>query len=214
MKTLISVVLMVALGFVGASFVYGATATSFSLPYSTTEPCTRSDGTTDIGYKEEPDQYFMEFNDDIGKDGKPINKYHMGEDWNGKCGGSSDFGDPLFAIADGTVQGVTYGTATDGIGNSIIIRYTLPDGKQIDSAYYHVNGISVNENQTVYEGQLIATIGDGNRQYPNQAHLHWEIRTNIGVSDFHGVRGVRRGTAVAEAGRKPRLDIPTCVLLS
>lgn len=51
-------------------------------------------GTCGTGYK--LDQYHMQMNPDF-------NKYHNGEDWNGICGGPSDYGARLDAMADGQV---------------------------------------------------------------------------------------------------------------
>jgi hypothetical protein len=53
-----------------------------------------------IGYTDSPTQYFMEMNSDL----QSGPKYHLAEDWNGKCGGSSDKGAVLYALADGVVQ--------------------------------------------------------------------------------------------------------------
>jgi hypothetical protein len=84
----------------GASLVFGATAGSFQLPYNPNQQW-KSGG---IGYKDEPDQYFMEF------EGYSPNTYHMAEDWNGIDGTNTDKGGDLLALADGVVQDKDYNT--------------------------------------------------------------------------------------------------------
>ena len=127
-------------------------------------------------------QIFMQWNDSVRPDGSRINAYHMAEDWNGACGGSTDMFAPLYAIADGFVVYVNNtSSTTDGTGKSLAVRYTLPDGSQMDSMYDHIQDIYVTVGMNVQKGDRIATIGNGNGQY--SAHLHWEIRlTNKNVS--------------------------------
>lgn len=72
----------------------GNTAGVFQLPFDSNQ---RWSDCRDIGYKPLADQIFMNFLADK-------NKYHLAEDWNGVCGGSTDLGAPLFASADGVVQ--------------------------------------------------------------------------------------------------------------
>lgn len=151
---------------------------------------------TDKGFFDGPPgdgQIFMQWN-------ASHNGYHMAEDWNGKCGYSSDKYSPLYAIGDGFVIYVNNDASitTGGIGKSLTVRYTLPDGSQIDSIYEHVQDISVSIGMNVQNGDKIATIGDGNGQYSNAAHLHWEIHKNIGLS--------QRGLSYLNP-----LDIPTAL---
>ena len=143
---------------------YAGTAGVFQMPFSPPS-----------SYKPTPEQYTMQWNTDF-------QKYHLAEDWNGIGGGSTDMGYPLYAIADGVVIAVdNIGTVVPSIGKAIKVRYTLPDGKQVDSVYMHVQDIFVIENAIVVPGQKIATIGDGNGYYLNNAHLHWEMRTDLSL---------------------------------
>jgi hypothetical protein len=126
-------------------------------------------------YKSAPDQYDMQWNSAFGK-------YHLADDWNGIGGGSTDLGNSLYAISNGVVISVdATGTTVPSVGKAIKVRYTLPDGKQIDSVYMHLLNVFVAANAQVSSGQLIATIGDGNGYYAGNAHLHWEIRTDLGL---------------------------------
>ena len=125
-------------------------------------------------HKSTPDQYTMQWNPD-----PLVLKYHLADDWNGIGGGNTDLGNPLYAIADGIVVDIDQMTANNSIGKVIRVRYLLPDGKQIDSVYMHVQSIYVAANAVVAAGQLIATIGDANGYYLNIAHLHWEVRTDL-----------------------------------
>ena len=105
---------------------------------------------------------------------------HYGEDWNGRSGGDSDLGDPVYAIADGIVT-FAY-NVRGGWGNVVLTRHAYRDSatgqvKQIDTLNGHLNEILVKTGQVIKRGQKIGTIGSNSGMYP--AHLHFEIRHNI-----------------------------------
>jgi hypothetical protein len=106
---------------------------------------------------------------------------HLGEDWNGKGGGDTDLGDPVYACADGVVV-FSYDVRV-GWGNVVIIRhaYRDPDGtmRQVDSLYAHLDRRTVRKDQIVRRGQQIGTIGTAHGRYA--AHLHFEMRKNLQV---------------------------------
>ncbi len=132
-------------------------------------------------------QYHMEWNDDINQQTKlPFNKYHMGEDWNGRCGGSSDLGAPLFALGDGIIQladsvGVNSTGTPSQKGKRLDIRYAIPYAKGtggvavFDMVYLHLNSImpGIINGTKVARGQELAAIG-GSGGWP--IHLHWELQ--------------------------------------
>jgi murein DD-endopeptidase MepM/ murein hydrolase activator NlpD len=100
---------------------------------------------------------------------------HLGDDLNGIGGENSDLGDPVFAVADGTV--VFADEAGPGWGNVIIVLHAYDeDGtrKFVESYYGHVETIMVERKQPVHRGQQIATIGTAEGRY--WAHLHFEMR--------------------------------------
>ncbi len=107
---------------------------------------------------------------------------HYGEDWNGRAGGDSDLGDPVYAIADGIVT-FAHNVRT-GWGNVVITRHAYRDPtsgqvKYIDTLNGHLNEIMVKTGQRIKRGQLIGTIGTNFGMYP--AHLHFEIRHNLSI---------------------------------
>ena len=106
-------------------------------------------------------------------------KGHHGEDWNGKGGGNTDLGDPVYAMGDGIV--VQSRDVRVGWGNVVIIRhaYRGSDGKvrMVDSLYGHLNARYVTLHQRVKRGQRIGTIGTNRGMY--LAHLHFEVRKNL-----------------------------------
>jgi murein DD-endopeptidase MepM/ murein hydrolase activator NlpD len=103
---------------------------------------------------------------------------HLGEDWNGKGGGDTDLGDPVYACGNGLVlYAQNFGK---GWGNVVIIRHVYEEDGQrkiVDSLYGHLDQIQTRFGQHVRRGQQIGTIGTGGGLY--DAHLHFEIRKEI-----------------------------------
>jgi murein DD-endopeptidase MepM/ murein hydrolase activator NlpD len=112
---------------------------------------------------------------------------HYGEDWNGRGGGNTDIGLPVYAIADGIV---TFSANVRGAwGNVVLTRHAYRDPasgkvKYIDTLNGHLDRIMVKLGQTVKRGQQIGTIGTNSGMYP--AHLHFEMRHNIHLGLHRG----------------------------
>lgn len=105
---------------------------------------------------------------------------HLGEDWNGRLGGDTDLGDPVYAIGNGVV--VLARNMRMGWGNVVIIRHAYYEGRSIryiDSLYGHLHQINVREGQKITRRQNIGTIGNNRGMY--NAHLHFEIRKNLSI---------------------------------
>jgi murein DD-endopeptidase MepM/ murein hydrolase activator NlpD len=103
---------------------------------------------------------------------------HLGEDWNGKGGGDTDLGAPVYSTGHGLV--VFARDYRAGWGNVVIIRHAYMENGRTefaDSLYGHLDEILVKENQQVTRGQKIGTIGNNRGMY--DAHLHFELRRNI-----------------------------------
>lgn len=107
---------------------------------------------------------------------------HFGEDWNGRGGGDSDVGDPVYAIADGVV---TFAHNAGGAwGNVVLTRhaYRDPSTRQvnyIDTLNAHLDRITCRTGQVLKRGDQIGTIGTNSGMYP--AHLHFELRWDITI---------------------------------
>lgn len=116
---------------------------------------------------------------------------HLGEDWNGKGGGDSDLGDPVYATAGGVV--VFSEDFLRGWGNVVIVRHPYLDENGrvalVDSLYGHLDRRMVRKYQLVQRGQQLGTIGTAHGKYT--AHLHFEMRknTNIGMARSSFDRG-------------------------
>ncbi len=107
---------------------------------------------------------------------------HFGEDWNGRGGGNSDFGAPVYSCADGVVTFAH--DVRQGWGNVVLIRHAYRDPtsgqvKFIDSLYGHLDKMMVKTGQGVKRGQQVGKIGTNRGMYP--AHLHFEMRHNITI---------------------------------
>jgi hypothetical protein len=126
---------------------------------------------------------------------KYSNLNHLGEDWSGIGGGNSDFGDTIYAIANGWVSfsedlGYTWGgvvgivhqveNAISVFGDKSIVHDTITMDsaahRYIQSFYAHCNTEMVKKGQWVKKGDPIATIGNSGGRF--MAHLHLEIRPN------------------------------------
>ncbi len=111
-----------------------------------------------------------------------VQPVHFGEDWNGRAGGDTDMGAPVYAMGDGLVTWA-YDVRV-GWGNVILVRhaYREPGSGQVrycDSLYGHLRDIFVRVGQMVRRGQKIGTIGNNHGMYP--AHLHFEVRHNLSI---------------------------------
>jgi hypothetical protein len=106
---------------------------------------------------------------------------HLGEDWNGKGGGNSDLGDPIYSMGAGVV--VLSEDIKVGWGNCVIVRHAYRDatGKidMVDSLYAHLQERKVKVHDVVERGQLVGTMGGNNGMYA--VHLHFEIRKNLQI---------------------------------
>ena len=151
-----------------SGIAYAQIAGTFRLPYDTNQHWSDCG---DVGFKLKADLVFMQLNTDLASGPK----YHLAEDWNGKCGYSTDLGAPLYAIADGVVE---LASMPGDNGGWLLIRHPLPNGTSRWILYEHVLDIVVSSGP-VYAGQLVAHLGDGNGFYPNAAHLHLEMRRTL-----------------------------------
>lgn len=106
---------------------------------------------------------------------------HLGEDWNGKGGGDSDLGDPIYSTARGVV--IISENVGVGWGNCVITRHAYRDasGKiaMVDALYAHLHQRTVKVGQLVEKGQLVGTMGGNNGMY--LVHLHFEMRKNLRI---------------------------------
>ncbi|MDZ4404354.1 M23 family metallopeptidase [Prosthecobacter sp.] len=106
---------------------------------------------------------------------------HLGEDWNGRGGGDSDLGVPIYAIGRGVV--IFSQNIGVGWGNCILVRHIFreADGRiaMVDSLYAHLNERKVKLHEFVEKGQLVGTMGGNNGMYP--VHLHLEVRKNLHI---------------------------------
>lgn len=99
---------------------------------------------------------------------------HLGDDWNGRGGGNTDLGDPVYAIANGYVSE----TADFGGGWGKVIRIVHKtrgtSWSYVESLYAHFDKMNVKKGDWVRRGAQIGTIGNNGGMY--YAHLHLELR--------------------------------------
>ncbi|RIH81142.1 Murein hydrolase activator NlpD [Calidithermus terrae] len=97
---------------------------------------------------------------------------HPGADYNGRGGGDTDLGDPVYAVTDGTVVEVGFFKVW---GNLVLIHH---EGPGVWTLSAHCDQVLVQAGQRVRAGQQIGTIGKGDTRVkkPYRAHLHFEVR--------------------------------------
>ena len=113
---------------------------------------------------------------------------HLGEDWNGTGGGNTDYGDYVYAVADGIVFHSKNHRGGWGKVIRILHNYgTKEKPRYIESLYAHVNSSWVRPGRRMKRGQIIGTIGDAAGKY--HAHLHFEMRKRPGKKVSSGYKG-------------------------
>ena len=117
---------------------------------------------------------------------------HLGDDLNGIGGENSDFGDAVYAVADGRVLLAQDGGP--GWGNVILVLHAYEENgqrKYVQSYYGHVEEMLVAPQQDVRRGEQIATVGSASGRY--LAHLHFEMREFVTPFVGPGYREDTRG---------------------
>lgn len=104
---------------------------------------------------------------------------HLGEDWNSESGGNTDCGEPVLAAAAGVV--IFAANVGADWGQIVVVRHKLPDSRQVETLYAHLDQMHIAVGDVVRRGQHLADIGDaeppcGDGQVYS-AHLHFELRT-------------------------------------
>jgi len=106
---------------------------------------------------------------------------HLGEDWNGRGGGNTDLGDPVYSAGNGLV---TFSKdVCCGWGKTVRIVHHIPGHPEhpyIESIYAHLHTMDIQVGELVKRGERIGTIGNANGRY--NAHLHFEMRNFINMS--------------------------------
>lgn len=80
---------------------------------------------------------------------------------------SAQFGEPVHAAADGTVESAALG---NGYGREIVIDH----GHGVHTLYAHLSGFAISPGQQVTRGQTIGYVGVSGRS--TGPHLHYEVR--------------------------------------
>ncbi len=106
--------------------------------------------------------------------------------------GWSTYGQPIYAVKDGTVKTAQRGcddngyignSCNGGYGNNVVIDHG--QGYQTQYAHMRPDSMTVNQGQQVKKGDVIGYIGtSGNTSGP---HLHFEVRKNgrsVPVKDY------------------------------
>ncbi len=102
---------------------------------------------------------------------------HCGEDWNGEGGGDTDYGDAIYAVANGVVTHASDGGS--GWGDVVTIEHAVTGASDADyetmvSQYAHLSAIDVSVGDTVSRSDKIGEMGDVGGLYAT--HLHFELR--------------------------------------
>lgn len=134
----------------------------------------------------------------------PVGLEHLGEDWNGNRGGNTDFGDYVYAAADGVVFYSDHYNNGWGTVIRMLHNYgTESAPKYVETLYAHVSNSWVKVGYVMKRGEVIGMIGSAEGKY--HAHLHLEMRKKPGKDIRCGYDGDTLGftdpTAFIEAHR-------------
>jgi murein DD-endopeptidase MepM/ murein hydrolase activator NlpD len=120
----------------------------------------------------------------LNDQGKPI-AGHNGLDIVFRNDPKMGYGQDVFAAADGVVSQKTYDNETHTRGNGIYLLHdVMPDGRRMETVYWHVIDFQVEIGQRVRRGDVIAKVGNNGFVFPKPSpscpycgsHLHFACR--------------------------------------
>lgn len=117
---------------------------------------------------------------------------HLGDDWNGRGGGNTDMGDPVYAVAHGFVRSAA--NLFGGWGSVVRIVHCAPrnaDTLWVESLYAHLDTMLVKPGHWIKKGEQLGTIGNAGGIY--LAHLHLELRDSVDMETGGGYGTDTRG---------------------
>lgn len=98
--------------------------------------------------------------------------YHEGVDLNLKTGGDTDFGEPLYAVADGKIVYYHLNThPASGFGKHMVLECDVPNVGKRWFHYAHCEEITASV-KDVKEGEQVGRLGKSGTEY---AHLHFAV---------------------------------------
>jgi len=110
---------------------------------------------------------------------------------------AADTGEPVYAVADGTV--IYAGSGLRGYGNVVIIQH---DSK-LSTLYAHNSELKVKQGDRVTQGMLLALLGSTGRS--TGPHVHFEIREGDAAVN---PRSVLPASKLADAGGEAAIGAP------
>lgn len=134
------------------------------------------------------------------------NEGHLGEDWN-VAPGNEDLGEPVYSPGDGWVS-----LAMDfegAWGKVVTVIYKVEEQGRVhyvEMMFAHLDAIYVEPFTLIPRGKLIGVMGNCGGLYA--AHLHWEVRTELGLGLGGGygeedmLKSYRSGSGFISALRK------------
>jgi murein DD-endopeptidase MepM/ murein hydrolase activator NlpD len=112
---------------------------------------------------------------------------HLGEDWNVGLK-DEDLGEPVYSPGDGFV---TLAMDFEGAwGKVVMVLYKVDwegSPRYVEMMFAHLDAIFVEPFTVIPRGKLLGTIGNCGGLYA--AHLHWEVRMEIGFGLGGGYSG-------------------------
>ena len=130
--------------------------------------CPQSDGFDFPVGKPDAKEYF---------DMRPFGvKNHLGADWN-RGFRDDDLGDPVYSVSKGIVSFT--GNLGGDWGRIVRVIHRVDEDEYVESLYAHLRDIYVKQGDLVGRGQKVGTIGNNDGR--ERAHLHFEIRSRVGM---------------------------------
>lgn len=122
------------------------------------------------------------------------------------------------AVNSGKLEQVESMNGRDhGIGNNVIIKHALSDGKEVFSSYSHLNSINeaLKKGENIARGQVIGVIGasgygfidywsytDSLGVFHHNKHLHLEIKKNFDVAETEEKNAISGSPKKSSSGRR------------